>query len=141
MFDLGWSELLIIGVLTVLIFGPKELPIVLRTVTRWLGKARSVAREFQRTMEEVARESELDEIRKTVRDSATEMKRAGDPTGSFEGLFDVKSADIKPAGPRPQPTVERQPPAAADDADGPKSIARDIDARPASDEGSTKGAA
>lgn len=141
MLDLGWSELLVIGVLTVLIFGPKELPVVLRTVTHWLGKARSVAREFQRTMEDVARESELDEIRKSVRDSAAEMKRAGDPTGSFEGLFDVKNADIKPAGPRSQPTVEAPSPAAADDTDGPKGVARDTGARPASDEGSTKGAA
>lgn len=88
MLDLGWTELLVIGILTILIFGPKELPVVFRTVTQWLGKARSVAREFQRTVDDMARETELDEIRKAAKNAASDMNTMVDPTGSMEGLFD-----------------------------------------------------
>lgn len=64
MFDIGWQELLVIGVLALLVVGPKELPGLLRTVGRYAGKARSVAREFQRSMEDAAREADLEEFRK-----------------------------------------------------------------------------
>lgn len=88
MLDLGWTELLVIGILTILIFGPKELPVVFRTVTQWLGKARSVAREFQRTVDDMARETELDDIRKAAKNAASDMNTMVDPSGSMDGLFD-----------------------------------------------------
>lgn len=64
MFDIGWQELLVIGVLALLVVGPKELPGLLRNVGRWAGKARSVARDFQRSMEDAAREADLEEFNK-----------------------------------------------------------------------------
>lgn len=101
MLDLGWTELLVIGILTILIFGPKELPVVFRTVTQWLGKARSVAREFQRTVDDMARETELDEIRKAAKNAASDMNTMVDPTGSMDGLFD--DPDKKNSKPKSQP--------------------------------------
>jgi len=103
MLDLGWTELLVIGILTILIFGPKELPVVFRTVTQWLGKARSVAREFQRTVDDMARETELDEIRKAAKNAASDMNNMVDPTGSMDGLFD------DPDKQKPKPKSESQP--------------------------------
>ena len=63
MLDIGWQELLVIGVLALLVVGPKELPKLLRTVGQWAGRARSMARDFQRSMEDAAREADLDEFR------------------------------------------------------------------------------
>ncbi|MDF1734569.1 MAG: Sec-independent protein translocase protein TatB [Minwuia sp.] len=102
MLDLGWTELLVIGILTILIFGPKELPVVFRTVTQWLGKARSVAREFQRTVDDMARETELDEIRKAAKNAASDMNTMVDPTGSMEGLFDDPDTQKSKSKSQPQ---------------------------------------
>ncbi len=106
MLDLGWTELLVIGILTILIFGPKELPVVFRTVTQWLGKARSVAREFQRTVDDMARESELDEIRKAAKNAASDMNAMTDPSGSLDGLFDDPD-DKKARQPQSMPDTPR----------------------------------
>ena len=67
MFDLSWTELLVIAVVAIIFIGPKELPAALRTLGRWAGKARGMAREFQNSVDDMIRESELDELRKEVR--------------------------------------------------------------------------
>ncbi len=59
MFDIGFAELVVIGALALIVVGPKELPGLLRTVGKYVGKARSMARDFQRTMEDAAREADL----------------------------------------------------------------------------------
>jgi sec-independent protein translocase protein TatB len=66
MFDIGWSEMAVVLLVALIVIGPKDLPTVARTVGRWVGKARAMAREFQRSFEEMAREAELDEIRKEI---------------------------------------------------------------------------
>ena len=63
MFDIGWSELLVLGALALIVVGPKDLPGMLRSLGQIAGKARGMAREFQRTMEDAAREADLDELR------------------------------------------------------------------------------
>ena len=62
MLDIGWSELLVIGIVALLVVGPKELPSLLRTVGQWVGRARGMAREFQKSMEDAAREADLDKV-------------------------------------------------------------------------------
>ncbi len=74
MFDIGWSELLIIAAVAIIFVGPKDLPRMMRTIGRYVTKVRSMAREFQSSFEDLARETELDELRKEVtgiRDAAT----------------------------------------------------------------------
>ena len=73
MFDIGWSELLVIGMLALIVVGPKELPGLLRTIGQYVGKARSVAREFQRSMDEAARQADIDEL-KDVKKSLDEVR-------------------------------------------------------------------
>lgn len=68
MLDIGWSELLIIGVVALIVVGPEELPQLLRTVGQWVGKVRRMAGEFQNQMNEAIREAELDDVKKSVED-------------------------------------------------------------------------
>ena len=68
MFDIGWSELLVIGVVAVVVVGPKELPRLMRTFGHYLGKVRHMAADFQRQFEEAVRDSEIDEVRKAMQD-------------------------------------------------------------------------
>lgn len=68
MLDIGWPELFIIGVVTLLVVGPKELPKVLKTVSALVRRARSLASEFQRGVDEMVRESEIAELKKGLTD-------------------------------------------------------------------------
>src|ERR1700712_3063375 len=65
MFDIGWSEFLVIAVVALIAIGPKELPGVLRTVGQWMGKARKMAAEFQGQFQEAMREAEMADLKKT----------------------------------------------------------------------------
>ena len=67
MFDLGWLELLVIGITALIVVGPKELPQLFRTVGRFFGKIKAMAREFSQSMEEAANESGL-----TYKESSSE---------------------------------------------------------------------
>jgi sec-independent protein translocase protein TatB len=89
MFDFAWSEILVIGVVALVVIGPKDLPKVLRAAGKWAGKARAVAREFQGSIEQMIRESELDEVRKEVEkvaatDIGHEIEKSVDPTGELQ---------------------------------------------------------
>jgi sec-independent protein translocase protein TatB len=74
MFDIGWSELVVIAVVALIAIGPKELPGVLRMVGQWMGKARKMASEFQGQFQEAMREAEMADLKKSfdeVRDAAS----------------------------------------------------------------------
>ena len=74
MFDIGWSELVVIAVVALIAIGPKELPGVLRMVGQWMGKARKMASEFQGQFQEAMREAEMADLKKSfdeVKDIAT----------------------------------------------------------------------
>src|ERR1700712_2099059 len=74
MFDIGWSEFLVIAVVALIAIGPKELPGVLRTVGQWMGKARKMAAEFQGQFQEAMREAEMADLKKSfdeVKEAAT----------------------------------------------------------------------
>jgi len=64
MFDIGWQELLVLAVLAIIVVGPKDLPRAIKTVTYWVRKARSMARDLQDGLDEVVREAELDDIKR-----------------------------------------------------------------------------
>ena len=61
MFDLGWMELVIIGVTALIVVGPKDLPVMFKTVGSFVGKAKRMAGEFKSTMEAAADETGLKE--------------------------------------------------------------------------------
>lgn len=78
MFDMGWSELLVIGVVALIVVGPKDLPVLFRNVGRFVGKARGMAREFSRAMNEAADESGVRDVAKTFKTAANPMGSAMD---------------------------------------------------------------
>ncbi len=94
MFDFAWSELAVIAVVALVVIGPKDLPRVMRTVGFWVRKARTVAHEFQGSLEQMVREAELDDIRQKVEKATSfnvedEIARHIDPQGEIhKGLSD-----------------------------------------------------
>lgn len=81
MFDIGWMELLVIGVVALIVVGPKDLPKMFRTLGQMTAKARNMAREFQRAMEDAADAS-------GVKDVARDLKGMTNPQGM--GLDELK---------------------------------------------------
>ena len=74
MFDIGWGELLLIGVVALIVIGPKELPGTLRTLGQWMGKLRRMASEFQGQVQEAMREAELADLKKQVDDMTSQAQ-------------------------------------------------------------------
>ncbi len=70
MLNIGGTELLVIGLVLILVVGPKDLPHLLRTMGQWSRKMRGLKREFKNSMVDLAREADLDDIRKDL-DSVT----------------------------------------------------------------------
>jgi sec-independent protein translocase protein TatB len=64
--DLSWNHMLLVLVVALVVVGPKDLPKVMRTMGQWAARARSVADQFRRSLDDMARQSELDELRKEV---------------------------------------------------------------------------
>ncbi|MEX2616120.1 MAG: Sec-independent protein translocase protein TatB [Alphaproteobacteria bacterium] len=119
MLDVGWQELFIIAVVTILVVGPKEIPRVLRTVSLWTRKIKSMAREFQSSIDDLARETELDDIKKELQrakdfDLERDIEDAIDPTGEMSNsIRDIeKSMDTpeKPPGPAKASIVKPEKP-------------------------------
>ncbi len=83
MFDIGWSEFLVIAVVALIVIGPKELPAVLRTVGQWTGKIRRMAGEFQSQFQEAMREAEMADLKKHADDlnkAAQSLTKPLDPS-------------------------------------------------------------
>src|SRR5207237_4347270 len=107
-FDIGWSELLVIGVVALVFIGPKDLPRALRVAGYWFRKARTLSREFQNSVDQMIREAELDEMREQLKkatefDINKEFQNTVDPTGEL--AQSIKPPDIpdffEPASSRP----------------------------------------
>lgn len=96
MFDIDSGKLLIIGVVALVVIGPKELPGVLRQVGQAVGKLRRMAGEFQGQFMEAMRESELEELRKNVEKVADPVSSI-DPLGDVRGQFDTVRNDVETA--------------------------------------------
>ncbi|WP_067930427.1 Sec-independent protein translocase protein TatB, partial [Sulfitobacter sp. HI0076] len=79
MFDLGWTELLVIGVVALIVVGPKDLPVLFRRVGQFVGKAKGMAREFSQAMNDAADESGMREMSSSLNKS---LKTATNPLGS-----------------------------------------------------------
>jgi sec-independent protein translocase protein TatB len=75
MFDIGYSELLLIAVVALIVIGPKELPRVMRTVGHWVGRARGMARHFRSGIDTMMREAELEEMEKKWREENERILR------------------------------------------------------------------
>ncbi len=120
MFDISWTEFLLIGVVALIVIGPKELPTVMRTLGQYTRKIRSMAADFQNQFHEALREADMADLKKQVDDMASDIK-------SYDPLKDVRTdletvgkdveqslappSEAKPAeqAPAAQPAVELKP--------------------------------
>jgi sec-independent protein translocase protein TatB len=125
MFDIGWGELVVIGIVALIAIGPKELPTVLRTLGQYMGKVRRMASEFQGQFQEAMREAELVELKKQAEDLKSSVSDLGSSVsglGNLDPLADtqkqIESAfddAAKPELPKPDSsgaveTTEATPP-------------------------------
>jgi sec-independent protein translocase protein TatB len=86
MFDIGWGELVVIGIVALIAIGPKELPAVLRTLGQAMAKVKRMANEFQGQFQEAMREAELHDLKK----QAEEMTSSVGDLASFDPMTDVQ---------------------------------------------------
>jgi sec-independent protein translocase protein TatB len=85
MFDIGWAELLVIGIVALIAIGPKELPAVMRSLGHWMGKIKRMASEFQGQFQEALREAEMDDLKK----QADDLTSAVTDAASFDPMADI----------------------------------------------------
>jgi sec-independent protein translocase protein TatB len=94
MFDISWTEFLLIGIVALIVIGPKELPAVMRTMGQWTRKIRGMAADFQNQFQEAMREAEMTDLKKQVDDMAQSV------TSGFTNIDPLKSVreDVESVG-------------------------------------------
>jgi sec-independent protein translocase protein TatB len=143
MFDIGWSELVVIAVVALIAIGPKELPGVLRMVGQWMGKARKMAAEFQGQFNEAMREAEMADVKKAfddIKDTASGFSKNNIMTSLTKDVSDAMTIDkienidtpvatpTTPEPPTPETFVEAEAHAAQME---PLAITQEVQATPA----------
>ena len=104
MLDLGWTELLVIGIVALIVVGPKDLPGMFRAVGNFVGKAKRMAREFSQAMNAAADDAGVGDVKKTLDAASNPMKSAmNEVNKSTEGFTERTMA-----GPRKKPSAERE---------------------------------
>ena len=119
MFDFAWSEIAIIAGVALVVIGPKDLPVALRTVSGLVKKARRMAAEFQTHVDEMMKEADLKDVRDSIDsiknfDFKSTVEKAIDPDGTIGGAFagnplDPTVNEAVPDEPLPPPLPERVP--------------------------------
>lgn len=94
MFDIGWGELFLIGIVALIVVGPKDLPGLFRTLGQFTAKARGMAREFQRSLEQAANEAGMTEMQKSLR--------------SIDQSLDAATSSARKFAARPMQTVAKE---------------------------------
>ena len=93
MFDLfSWQHIILLLVVALVVVGPKDLPRLMNMMGRWAGKARDMANEFRRSFDEMARQAELDELRKEI----DELKKNNPVSGISDAMNEMKSQIDQP---------------------------------------------
>lgn len=132
MLDLGWTELAIVAVIALMVIGPKDLPKVLRTLGQWTRRLRGLAREFQGHIDDVIRDSELEDVRDGLKKArrtniGESINKMVDPDGTV-------TREMNDIGRRPGAGGSRKDTLnydGAGDPTGPAEPARDAPAAPA----------
>ena len=86
MFDLGWQEFMMVAFVLVIVVGPKDLPKVLRSFTKITGQARQMARDFTRSLNDLAEDDDLKDIKKMVKDAKS---------GQLDDVANLLESDVK----------------------------------------------
>ena len=114
MFDIGWSEMAVIMLVALVVIGPKDLPRLARNLGQWVAKGRAMAREFQRSLEDMAREAELDDVKREIEKvGRTNIKKSIektiDPTGDLGRAFDPNAKPLAASAAAPNGEAKEPP--------------------------------
>ena len=98
MFDIGWTEITVILVIAIIVIGPKDLPKVLRKVGQWVAKAKAMTRDFRGHVDEMIRETEIDEVKKQIDsidkfDANSALENTIDADGDIREAFDFDDSN------------------------------------------------
>lgn len=124
MFDIGWTEIATVAVIAIIVIGPKDLPKAMRGLARFIGKAKAMIGEFQRNLDDMIKETELEEVKNSIQsarsfDLKSQIQNTIDPKGEIsqamdfsEEQTDFSQAMSKPAALKPAKSENpAQPPA------------------------------
>jgi sec-independent protein translocase protein TatB len=114
MFDIGWTEMLVIAIVMIVVVGPKDLPKMLRTFGRTTAKMRGMAADFQKQFNDALKEAELDDVKKSV-DSLRSLNPAAEIRKQLNP-FEQAAADVRSgvdAVMKPKPAADPVAPAAS----------------------------
>lgn len=103
MFDIGASELLLTVIVAVVVIGPKDLPLALRTAGRWIGKIRRVSGHFRSGIENMIREAELQDMERKWREHNDTIMRQHPAAGPAEASAEARTSTADPTGDRQLP--------------------------------------
>ena len=84
MFGLGWAEIMVVGIVALIVIGPKELPVVFRKVGQFVGKAKGMARDFSSAMHDAAKESGMEDAMESMNSITDTVHMVGDPTPKWK---------------------------------------------------------
>ncbi len=113
MFDISWTEFLLIGIVALVFIGPKELPGVMRTLGQYTRKIRGMAADFQNQFQEAMREAEMTDLKKSVDDLASDIKNY-DPLKSAREDVEAIGKDLnKDFEKKPLELLQPQEPSAS----------------------------
>jgi sec-independent protein translocase protein TatB len=102
MFDIGWSEILVIGIVALVVIGPKELPGVVRAVAQNIGKLRRLASDFQNQFNDAVRDMELAELKKDAEKLLSDATTIEEKKSTEEGATPAIAE-----APKPKPEQDR----------------------------------
>ena len=125
MFDIGIGELLVILIVAVVVIGPKDLPLAMRTAGRWIGKMRRMSAHFRSGIDAMVREAELEEMEKKWKAQNEEIMRRSAALTEAEAGAPVMTGPPPVAAPVPPP-VDTPPPAETPPADPASKGAGDV---------------
>ena len=99
MFDIGWTEITVILIVAIIVIGPKDLPRVLRTVGQWVGKAKSMTGEFRGHVDDMIRDTELDDVKNQIQsvssfDADSALENTIDADGEIKSAFDFSGDEF-----------------------------------------------
>ena len=97
MFDIGWPEIVVILIVAIVVIGPRDLPKAFYTVGKWVRAARRVTSDFQRHVDDMVRETELEDLKKVANQARSlnvksQIEKAIDPTGDIKSALDLDAA-------------------------------------------------
>jgi sec-independent protein translocase protein TatB len=128
MFDIGWGELIVIGIVALIAIGPKELPGALRSLGHWMGKVRRMAADFQNQFNEAMREAEMADLKKQVETLTSGFDPIETARKEIEGAVEEKPPSALATSAEPASSGTETPSAFAGAAE--PSVAPDLNAAP-----------